>query len=158
MSDLDSRINRSAIDNDSSSCSGRGTSRPPRPTKKRTNVGTRRRSGSAGSYPDISYTVDGKLPSCTSSWNDISHLESVGIYYKESASTIPEILDMVFKETGMFAPLSPEKHQSLKKLQDQVTFSFSINELYSYETKEYLEEANNFLRGYKQRVKIQSVR
>ncbi|VDI19749.1 Hypothetical predicted protein [Mytilus galloprovincialis] len=79
------------------------------------------------------------LPSCTSYWT-LTYLESLGVYYKYEAISCHSILDMVYEQTGMFGDLTSNQKELVKKLQDQIEFSFNISDLHRYNTEKYYRE------------------
>ncbi|XP_063422605.1 uncharacterized protein LOC134707052 [Mytilus trossulus] len=78
-------------------------------------------------------------PSCTCHWT-LYNLESLGVYYKYEAIPCHLILDIVYDQTGMFGHLTLNQKVLVKKLQDQIEFSFNISDLHRYNTEEYYRE------------------
>ncbi|XP_052064249.1 uncharacterized protein LOC127704282 [Mytilus californianus] len=88
------------------------------------------------SYTGLSFN---SLPSSTSHWTLIC-LESVGVYYKDKALSVPGVFDMVYEHTGLFETPSSDQIEFVKKLKDEITFSFSISDLSRYNNKGFYRE------------------
>ncbi|CAC5395988.1 unnamed protein product [Mytilus coruscus] len=55
-------------------------------------------------------------------------------------SKISSVLDMVYEHTGLFETLSSDQIEFVKKLKDEITFSFSISDLSRYNSKGFYRE------------------
>ncbi|XP_063421877.1 uncharacterized protein LOC134706670 [Mytilus trossulus] len=80
--------------------------------------------------------ADLMIPSSTTDWN-MSHLESLRIYFENAPKPISELLDKVFEYTGMFGPLNEEQLRRVKKHQDSMLFSTSLADVIDYASEYY---------------------
>lgn len=71
------------------------------------------------------------IPTSTDQWDNYV-LERLGINYNIHFHSSPcDILDLIYRKTGIFGPLSQEQNEYVKNLQDSITYSSSITNLLS---------------------------
>ena len=71
------------------------------------------------------------FPSSTSQWST-HHLNSLRIFYDDFPSPIESLLDMIYKETDMFHPLTDMQRDIVKQLQDRMTFSCEFSDVLEF--------------------------
>ncbi|CAC5403657.1 unnamed protein product [Mytilus coruscus] len=95
--------------------------------------------------------LDGFLPVHTSQWN-LPCLESLCIFYSEKPLPLSELLDIVYKNTSMFEPLTLNQTKVVNYLQNSLDFCTSIGDVMIYSRRYPREIGRDLLEEIKKNL------
>lgn len=95
--------------------------------------------------------LDGYRPVHTSHWN-LPCLESLRIFYSEKPLPLSELLDIVYKNTSMFEPLTLNQSKVVNYLQNSLDFCTSIGDVMIYSRRYPREIGRDLLEEIKKNL------